>query len=470
MLLLPRVPEWWFIALACIRSGIIAIPAPIMLSERDIGYRIAAADAKMLFTIPEVIPKVDAGFKIAGHSDCKRVACIQATSPKVPLPEGWSKFSDLVKNASNNHQCIDSLADDSMMSYFTSGTTGLPKMVDLTHGFALGHNHSTKPFIGMKPKELIWVLADPGWVATIYGALFPPWYSKGTVLAQYSPPAPPVWGSVFEVLKKFPIEHFVTPPTVYRMLLQEKLPSAKELEHVKNYMTGGEPLNSETYYAWKKAFGREIREVYGQTETPGLIGMMPGTKYKPGSFGKPLGYTIDILDENGNPLPVGEEGDIGIRMDHRRPFLFKGYVGNPEANAKVFKNGYYFTGDRARYDEDGYLFFSSRSDDVMISSGYRIGPFEVESAILEHPAVVESAAVSSPDKDRGEVVKAFIVLKPEYKDKDKNILASEIQATVKKITAPYKYPRKIEFVDELPKTISGKIKRADLREKEWAKH
>ena len=283
-------------------------------------------------------------------------------------------------------------------------------------------------------------------------------------------PEEPVFNpqQALDLLQQYPINVFCAPPTVYRLLVQQDL-STLEIPKLREVVSAGEPLNAEVIDFWKANTGLSIREGYGQTETVIICASFPGEEVRPGSMGQPSpGFDLDVVDDDGEVVEAGLEGNIAIRVKPNRPLgLFKEYRHNPEKTSEAFKGDWYYTGDRAYKDDDGYFWFVSRSDDVIISSGYRIGPFEVESAIQEHPAVLENAVVSSPDDVRGEVVKAFVILAPNYEPGDN--LIKELQGHVKTLTAPFKYPRKIEFVTELPKTISGKIRRIELREKEWKK-
>nr|XP_042096434.1 acyl-coenzyme A synthetase ACSM3, mitochondrial isoform X3 [Ovis aries] len=381
ILLLPRIPEWWLANIACLRTGTVLIPGTTQMTQKDILYRLQSSKAKCIITNEVLAPAVDA---VASKCENLHSKLIVSQSPR----EGWENLKEMMKHASDNHTCVKTKHNEMMAIFFTSGTSGYPKMT--------GHTHS----------------------------------SFGLGLS--------INGSY-----KF-----------------------KSLKHC---VSGGEPINPEVTEQWRNRTGLDIYEGYGQTETVLICGNFKGMKIKPGSMGKPSpAFDVKILDVNGNVLPPGKEGDIGIRVRPNRPLgLFTHYIDNPTKTASTLRGNFYITGDRGYMDEDGYFWFVSRADDIILSSGYRIGPFEVESALIEHPAVAESAVVSSPDPIRGEVVKAFIVLNPDYKSHDQEQLKKEIQEHVKRNTAPYKYPRKVEFIQELPKTISGKIKRNELRKKEW---
>jgi acetyl-CoA synthetase/medium-chain acyl-CoA synthetase len=351
------------------------------------------------------------------------------------------------------------------MIYFTSGTTGYPKMVLHDHvSYPLGHVITGKFWLDNRPTDLHWTLSDTGWAQAAWTCFFAPWNMGAAVFiwdqrGKFDP------GGTLRMLETYPITTFFAPPTAYRMLVLENLARVRP-KALRHCVGAGEPLNPEVIDAWREGTGHHIWEGYGQTETVLCIATFPGMRYKPGSMGVPApGFRIAVVDEAGNELAPGMEGEIAIRTAPERPVgLFVEYWRNPEATRKCFRNGWYFTGDRATRDEDGYFWFVGRADDVIISASYRIGPFEVESALVEHPAVAEAAVVGSPDEVRGEIVKAFVVLAPGFSPSDG--LIRELQDHVRRVTAPYKYPREIEFVDDLPKTISGKIRRNELRQRE----
>ncbi|KAG2455830.1 ACSM3 synthetase, partial [Polypterus senegalus] len=315
----------------------------------------------------------------------------------------------------------------------------------------------------------MWNTSDTGWAKSAWSSIFAPWIQGACVFVHQMPRFDSK--TILETLSRFNITTFCSAPTAYRMLVQHDL-NGYSFKSLKHCVSAGEPINPEVMACWKKKTGLDIYDGYGQTETVLICGTFKGMKIKPGSMGKPSpAYDVKIIDENGKPVPCEQEGDIAIRVKPTRPIsLFSGYIDDPERALLCYRGDYYLTGDRGKMDKDGYIWFVGRSDDVILSSGYRIGPFEVENALIEHPSVAESAVVSSPDPVRGEVVKAYVVLTPEYKLHDPKLLTTELQNHVKKVTAPYKYPRKIEFVDQLPKTISGKIIRAKLRNKEWGKN
>ncbi|XP_014585550.1 acyl-coenzyme A synthetase ACSM3, mitochondrial isoform X4 [Equus caballus] len=392
IVILPRIPEWWLANIACLRTGTVVIPGTTQLTQKDILYRLQSSKAKCIITNEVLAPAVDA---VASKCENLHSKLIVSQKPR----EGWGNLKEMMKHASENHTCVKTKHNEMMAIYFTSGTSGPPKMTGHTHSsFGLGLSVNGRFWLDLTPSDVMWNTSDTGWAKSAWSSVFSPWIQGACVFAHYLPRFEPT--SILQVL---------------------------------------------------------------------ICGNFKGMKVKPGSMGKPSpAFDVKILDVNGNVLPPGQEGDIGIQVLPTRPFgLFTHYVDNPTKTASTLRGNFYITGDRGYMDEDGYFWFVARSDDIILSSGYRIGPFEVESALIEHPAVAESAVVSSPDPIRGEVVKAFIVLSPDYKSHDQEQLKKEIQELVKKTTAPYKYPRKIEFIQELPKTISGKIKRNELRKQEW---
>jgi acetyl-CoA synthetase len=356
---------------------------------------------------------------------------------------------------------------DPLVIFFTSGTTGEPKMVLHDQSYPLGHIVTARFWHDLRANDLHFTLSDTGWAKSAWGKFYGQWI-EGSAIFVYDIRSRFNATEILPLIEKYGITTFCCPPTIYRMLILADLDKF-DFSELRHCVSAGEPLNPEVIKAWKDATGMTIYEGYGQTETVLCIGTFPGMTPKYGSMGKPSpGWNIELHDDNGKPVPIHEEGRIAIRMDPRPVGAFREYLNNPEENKKSFINGYYYTGDKAYKDEDGYLWFIGRDDDVIKSSGYRIGPFEVESALIEHPAVQEAAVVGSPDDIRGLVVKAFVILKPGFQPSE--TLVREIQNHVKKVTAPYKYPRVIEFVDSLPKTISGKIRRKELRDREMKKN
>ncbi|WP_375167432.1 AMP-binding protein [Desulfofundulus thermocisternus] len=458
VVILPRLIEWWEINLACLRMGAVVSPGTTQLTAKDIKYRLETAEAVCVITDNDVAPRVD---EVIG--ECPTVKSrIIVGEPR----QGWLNYREAVARASDNFTTANTRSDDNAILYFTSGTTGYPKMTVHTHAsYPLGHIITGKYWLDLRPDDLHWNLSDTGWAKAAWSSFFGPWNMGAALFVHHSPRFSPK--KTLELLQKYPITTLCGAPTNYRMMVLEDL-SQYKFTTLRHCVGAGEPLNPEVIEVWKKVTGLTIRDGYGQTETVLVCGNFPCIEPRFGSMGKPSpGFDVQVIDEEGNILPPNTEGDVAIRVKPERPVgLFKEYWKDPEKTASVHRGDWYLTGDRAYKDEDGYLWFVGRADDVILTSGYRIGPFEVESALLEHPAVAESAVVSSPDEIRGEVVKAFVVLAPGYQPSDE--LVKELQEHVKKVTAPYKYPRKVEFVESLPKTISGKIRRVELREREWA--
>jgi acetyl-CoA synthetase/medium-chain acyl-CoA synthetase len=338
-------------------------------------------------------------------------------------------------------------------------------MVLHTHvSYSIGHIVTGKYWLDLKSADLHWNLSDTGWAKAAYSNLFGPWI-MGAAMFTFDGRGRFDARQTLEILERYPISTFCAPPTAYRLLVLENL-SHYRLAALRHCIGAGEPLNPEVIEAWQRGTGQTIRDGYGQTETVILVANFPPLAVKPGSMGKPSpGFTIGIVDDDGREVPAGTEGDIAVKVSPMRPVgLFQEYWRNPEATSNCLRGEWYITGDRAIRDEDGYFWFVGRADDVIISAGYRIGPFEVESALVEHPSVAEAAVVASPDQIRGEIVKAFVILAPGHQPSEQ--LGQDLQEHVKRVTAPYKYPREIEFTTELPKTISGKIRRVELRQRE----
>lgn len=458
VVILARLIEWWEINLACLRLGAVISPGTTQLTSKDIKYRFEAAEAACIITDSANAPKVD-----AVRAECPMVKSFVIVGDK---RDGWVNYGDAVAAASPEFTCEKTRSDENAILYFTSGTTGYPKMTAHTHvTYPMGHYVTGKYWLDLATSDLHWNLSDTGWAKAAWSSFYGPWNCGAAIFVHHA--------SKFDVKKtleylgKYPVTTLCGPPTAYRMMVLEDL-SQYKFPTLRHCVGAGEPLNPEIIDVWEQATGLKIRDGYGQTESCILAGTFPPLEVKAGSMGKPApGMDVRVIDDEGKEVPRGQEGDIAVRVKPNRPVgLFKEYWKNPEKTAGVYRGDFYVTGDRAIQDEDGYLWFVGRADDVILASGYRIGPFEVESALIEHPAVAESAVVSSPDETRGEVVKAFIILAPGYQGSD--ALAKELQDYVKKVTAPYKYPRKIEFVDALPKTVSGKIRRIELREQEWS--
>jgi acetyl-CoA synthetase len=459
MLILKRHYEFWFCTLALNKIGAITIPATHLLSTKDIIYRNNAADIRMIVCIPD--PAV-----IQHIEDAESESPTLKNKVLIGIDrEGWLNFTDGLENSSpefarpsGSEATVNS---DIMLLYFTSGTTGMPKMVNHDFIYPLGHILTAKYWQKVEDNGLHFTVADTGWAKSAWGKIYGQWLSGSAVMTfNYDKFVPK---NLMEVIEKYKVVTFCAPPTIYRFLIKEDL-SKFDLSHLKYCVVAGEPLNPEVFKQFYDQTGIKLMEGYGQTECTVAVATYPWMKPKPGSMGKPSpGYDIEIIDEDGNPCEVGNEGEIIIRTTNEKPVgMFNGYFRDDQLTLKVWSEGIYRTGDMAWYDEDGYFWFVGRSDDVIKSSGYRIGPFEVESALMEHPAVLECAITAVPDPDRGQIVKATVVPSKNYHPSDE--LAKELQEHVKKVTAPYKYPRIVEFVTELPKTISGKIRRVQIRE------
>jgi acetyl-CoA synthetase len=379
--------------------------------------------------------------------------------------EGYLDFSALMESADEHFTRptgdAASANEDIMLCYFTSGTTGMPSMVAHNFLYPLGHILTAKFWQDLRETDLHFTSADTGWAKASWGKIYGQWICGAAVFAyDYGTRFQPT--DFLKLIGKYHITTFCAPPTIYRFFIKENLDDY-DLSSLRACYIAGEPLNPEVFNRWREYTGIEMREGFGQTETPVIIAANPWVKPKPGSTGKPMPWTNAVLlDENGNECEPGDEGEICVPIENGHPAgLFVEYMKNPAKNATAFHDGYYHTGDMAWMDEEQYIWFIGRNDDVIKSSGYRIGPFEVESALLEHPAVLEAAITAVPDVQRGQIVKATVVLVKGYTASD--TLVKELQNHVKHVTAPYKYPRIVEFVDKLPTTISGKIRRAEIR-------
>ena len=455
-----RLPEWWETMLACLKMGAIAMPGTVMLTPKDIGYRMELSEPVAVVTEASMAARFD-----AVRDKSSSVRAYLAIGGR---PAGWLDFRAERDAASAAARPEATLATDPAILYFTSGTTGFAKMVLHTQAsYGIGHVTTARYWLDLAPEDLHWNISDTGWAKAAWSSFFSP-FIAGAAQLVHNPTGGFSGRRVLDILAGHPITSMCGAPTIFRALVLEDL-RQWSFPSLKSCVAAGEPLNPEVIATWKAATGHEIRDGYGQTETCCLVGNYKGLEVRPGSMGKPSpGYDIAIIGDDAEPVPAGKEGDIGVRITPTRPVgLFREYWKNDQANRASVRGDYYITGDRGVMDEDGYIWFVGRADDVILSAGYRIGPFEVESALLEHAAVAESAVVSSPDDIRGEIVKAFVILKPGFAPSE--TLAAELQEHCKKITAAYKYPRKIDFVTALPKTVSGKIRRVELRNKEWGR-
>lgn len=459
MVQLPRVAEWWEVLLGVMKVGAVSVPGTTLLTAKDIHYRSMAADGGAYVTDATGAARVD---EVKGDTASLKTLIVVGEGR-----DGWIPYASALERASAGDATEDTRSDDPCLVYFTSGTVGYPKMVLHTQAsYPIGHIITGRFWLDLRPNDLHWNLSETGWAKAAWSNFFGPW-NQGAALFIQDARGKFNARETLDLLQKYPITTFCAPPTAYRMLVQEELGRWKT--RLRHCVGAGEPLNPEVISSWESGLGLTIRDGYGQTETVLVCGNFPPLKVKPGSMGKPSPtFTLSVIGDDGQELPAGKEGDIAVRTKPERPVgLFKEYWRNPEGTKNAMRGDWYVTGDRAVKDDDGYFWFVGRADDVILSAAYRIGPFEVESALVEHPACQEAAVVGSPDPVRGEIVKAFVILAPGHQPSD--ALAVELQEHVKKVTAPYKYPREIEFVTELPKTISGKIRRVELRERERAR-
>lgn len=459
MIFLPKIPELWIIILALCQIGAVASIGTVQLQPKDIHYRINSFKAKYVIANEETAERVD---QIDGSCPSlrRKIICSQDQKNK-----GWIDFNSLHKEALPFNQCAKTRYNDPLILFFTSGTTGKPKMVQHSHECIKSFNSIGYYWMDLTSNQLVLNMSDLGWSKGIWGGLFVPWAMGAGIFVHYSNNFNAK--TILQILQDYPITTFCASPTIFRKLIQSDLQNYK-FPHLRHCLSAGEPLHAAANEQWLKKTGIYIYEGFGQAETSLICGMYRCIKRKPGSIGKPLpGIQLAILDSYYNELGPGKEGILSVKLKPKAPFsLFKEYLNNPKETNIAFRSNYYITGDRAYKDEEGYYWFVGRNDDIILSSGYTIGPCEVESALQEHPAVLESAVVSSPDPEEGETVKAFVVLNKEYLHMDKSQMMIILQDHVKNITS-YKYPRKIEFVDELPKTDTGKIRRKNLRRKEW---
>jgi len=457
MLILKRRYEYWFCLLALHKIGAIAIPATHLLTKKDIVYRNNAASVKAIVAVDEsaVLDNVDAA---AAESPTllRRINLGGARA-------GWLGLSEGMDKASSSLERMPTENGDTSLLYFTSGTTGMPKMVQHNFVYPLGHILTAKYWQNVEDGGLHLTVADTGWAKAAWGKIYGQWICGSAVFVYDYDRFLPT--NLLGVISKYKVTSFCAPPTIYRFFIKEDL-RQYDFSALRSCVVAGEPLNPEVYHRFKSLTGLSLKEGYGQTEMTLAVAVYPWVDPKPGSMGLPSpGYDLDLLNEQGQSCDVGEKGEIVVRTDTQAPIgMFLGYHRDPELTGSVWHDGVYHTGDVAWRDEDGYLWFVGRTDDVIKSSGYRIGPFEVESALIEHPAVLECAVTGVADPDRVQVVKASVVLAKGYAASPE--LSTELQEHVKKTTAPYKYPRIIEFVTELPKTISGKIRRVEIRERD----
>ena len=461
MLILKRRIEFWFSIIALHKLGAVAIPATHLLTKKDIVYRCEAADIKMIVCAgEEVITK----HIIEALPDCKSLEHVVSIGPDIP--EGFKNFQEGIANAVPFVKPAQpNTNDDVMLMYFTSGTTGQPKMVAHDFIYPLGHITTGAFWHNLHADSLHLTIADTGWGKAAWGKLYGQMLAGANIFVYDHEKFTPA--DILQKIQDCKITSLCAPPTIFRFLIKEDI-TKYDLSSLEYCTTAGEALNYSVYETFLKVTGIRLMEGFGQTETTMTLGTFPWMEPKPGSMGVPNPqYDIDILTPDGRSAEDGEQGQIVVRTHNGKPLgLFKEYYRDAERTEDAWHDDVYYTGDLAWRDEDGYFWFVGRADDVIKSSGYRIGPFEVESALMTHPAVVECAITGVPDEIRGQVVKATIILSKDYKGQESPELIKELQNHVKKVTAPYKYPRVIEFVDELPKTISGKIRRVEIRAKD----
>jgi len=459
LVILQSIPEWYISLIGMFKLGVVPMPGTVLLTPKDIEYRVNRSEACMILTDIDHAESVE-----LVHKKCPTLKHIMLVEGKRDRRLSYTEEMVKVSRELSQSEIVKTRSTDPMLIYFTSGTTGHPKMVLHTHSYPLGHEVTARFAQALTKCDLHWTVSETGWAKAAWGKLFGQML-VGAAVIQWETPGRFDADGLLRAMEKYGVTTFCAPPTVYRMLIQMDLSKYKlKLRHC---MSAGEPLNPEVIRIWKDAFGLDIYDFYGQTETVCVLSNYTFMPIKYGSVGKPTpGHDVRIVDDDGKELKNGEVGNITLYLGKERPpGLFKEYWKDEDVMKKSFRHGYYYTGDLAYKDEDGYFWFVGRDDDIIKSSGYRIGPFEVESALIEHDAVAECAVVGAEDPKgiRGIVVKAFVVLTNGYQPSDE--LTKELQDHVKKVTAPYKYPRIIEYVEELPKTISGKILRRELRKR-----
>jgi acetyl-CoA synthetase len=456
-IMLPRVPAWYFAMLGAIRIGAVPMPGTNQLTTKDIAYRLGSADAVAAITDAAGVAKIDA-------IEAMPASVRHLIASGGDGTEGWHDLDALMDGAAGDDLPESPTAkDDPMLLFFTSGTVSYPKMVLQPASYGLGHVSTARFWHDLRPGDRHWTVTDTGWAKAAWGGLFGQMHERATIVqvALGKPDA----DTILSIIGKAGVTSFCAPPTLYRVLVQTDL-GKHDLSCLRHCTSAGEPLNPEVIRAWQEGTGGlTVYDGYGQSETTCLVANYRSVPVRPGSMGKPMpGYDVDVLGPDGRPAPDDTVGNVAVHYGERRPVgLFTEYYRDPDANAKAFRDGWYYTGDKAWRDADGYLWFEGRDDDVITSSAYRIGPFEVESALVEHAAVVEAAVVGKDDPERTQIVTAFCVLATGHTASDD--LSQELKDHVKTLTAPYKYPREIHFVEELPKTVSGKIRRSELRER-----
>jgi acetyl-CoA synthetase len=456
-IMLPRIPAWYEAMLGAIRIGAVVMPGTNQLTSRDIAYRISSAQARVAITGADGAEKIDA---IERELPSLEILITHGGGGRT----GWVDWEAILTAAGDGDlPPAPTAREEPMILFFTSGTVSYAKMVLHDQSYGLGHVSTARFWHDLRPGDRHWTVTDTGWAKAAWGGLYGQFHERATnVQVALGKPAA---DTILNIIRDARITSFCAPPTLYRLLVQADL-ATYDLGVLRHCTSAGEPLNPEVIRAWKAGTGGlTVYDGYGQSETTVLVANYRSMPVRPGSMGKPVpGWNVDVLDENGQRADDDVVGAIAVEVTDPRPVgLFLGYEGDDEANAKAFRDGWYYTGDKAWRDGDGYLWFEGRDDDVITSSAYRIGPFEVESALVEHPAVVEAAVVGKDDPARTQIVTAFVILAAGYEPDEG--LVSELQEHTRNLTAPYKYPREIHFVGELPKTVSGKIRRSELRER-----
>lgn len=463
MLVLKRNYQFWYAIIGLIKIGAIAIPATHLLTAHDFVYRFEQANVKAVVCTYD--HKDIAQFVEDAEDEMKQKLTVKFIANSSGGRSGWIDFDEEIKKYPTAMERVHTECSDLMLLYFTSGTTGYPKMVVHNHKYALAHIQTAAHWQNVDPDGIHLTISDTGWGKAAWGKLYGQ-MSLGSCVFVYDfdkfIPA-----NMLKIMQDYKITSFCAPPTMFRFFIKEGL-EQYDLSSLKYATIAGEALNPEVYNRWLEYTGIKLMEAFGQTETTAILANLKGMTPKPGSMGKPTPlYDVDIVDENNRSCPPGEVGEIVVRAERGKDGLFNEYYRNDELTNSAWHDGLYHTGDTAWRDEDGYYWYVGRNDDVIKASGYRIGPFEIESVLITHPSVLECAVTGAPDPIRGQVVKATVVLARGYEPSDE--LAKELQNHVKKNTAPYKYPRIVEFVNELPKTISGKIKRVQIRNEDSEK-
>lgn len=455
MLVLKHSYQFWFICVALHKMGAIAVPATFMLKPHDIEYRIDAAGLKAAIVTDD--DDIVESFEGAGNID--KLACRFIVNGH---RDGWLDFDREMEECSEVWERVHTKSTDRFLMYFTSGTSGNPKMAVHDYSYPLGHILLAKHWQQVEPDGLHWTVADTGWAKNAWGKFYGQWIMEAAVFVyEYDRFEP---HHIMNMIEKHKVSTFCCPPTMFRLYLNAGI-EGHDLSSLKNCCIAGEPLSPDTFNTWYKATGLKLMEAFGQTESSVIVGTLKGMTPKPGSMGKPSPqFRVELLDKEGNPVRPGEEGEICVSISPRVPGIFVEYYRDEKKTNETLRDGWHHTGDVAWKDEDGYFWYLGRNDDIIKSSGYRISPFEIESVLVEHPAVLEVAVTGVPDPIRGQLVKATIILREAYQPTDE--LKKELQQFAKSRTAPYKYPRVIEFVDAIPKSISGKVRRVVIRNRD----